>query len=206
MDYVGTNFSGEGAVAPPCTYAVALVDEAAGTVSFVPVAGGRIIRLDAQVRGMDYGPPPWTADAAADTAAGRAAARRRLDECAWHAAVVFCLCTLRPGLTLRPAAFSTDKRKRQQARLQTSRTVAPEALPSAPELDKLMKASVKDEATAAELARRVAAKRNIPPHDPDAVCAGDAYPLERMWPRHLMDLLPWRDLLKVRPSLRYASE
>jgi hypothetical protein len=102
VDYVGTNFSGEGAVAPPCTYAVALVDEAAGTISFVPVAGGRVLRLDAQVRGMDYGPPPWTADAAADTAAGRAAARRRLDECAWHAAVVFRVCTLRPRLTLRP--------------------------------------------------------------------------------------------------------
>ena len=79
--------------------------------------------------------------------------------------------------------------------------MAPEALPSAPELDKLMKASVKDEATAAELARRVAAKRNIPPHNPEAECAADAYPLERVWPRHLLDMLPWRDLLKARPAL-----
>lgn len=61
-----------------------------------------------------------------------------------------------------------------------------------------MRNAVKNEATGAELAARVAAVRNIPPHEPGATCAAEAYPLERVWPRHLLEMLPWRDLLKVR--------
>lgn len=200
VDYVGTNFSGEGAAAPPCQYAVALVDEAAGTVSFVPVAGGRVLRLDATVRGMDYGPPPWTADEAEDTPAGRAAARRRLDDSALPL-TPRAPAAVRSHLT-RPAraAFATEKRRRQQARLQTARTVAPEALPAMDDMQAFMRTAVKDEATAAELARRVAAVRNIPPHDPAAACAAAAYPLDKVFPRHLVDLLNWRELLKASKS------
>jgi hypothetical protein len=48
--------------------------------------------------------------------------------------------------------------------------VAAEALPAVDDLQALMRASVKDEATAAELARRVASVRNIPPHNPAGAC------------------------------------
>ena len=86
----------------------------------------------------------------------------------------------------------------------TQRTVAPEALPAVDEMSALMRASVKHEATAEELARRVAAVRNIPPHDPAAACAAQAYPLDKVFPRHLLDLLNWRDLVKARLGAHLA--
>ena len=61
---------------------------------------------------------------------------------------------------------------------------------------------VKDEATAAELAVRAAAVRNIPPHVPSATCARDAYPLELICEVHVLDELPWRSLMKACKSAK----
>jgi len=127
VSYEGSNFEGEGATAPPCEYALALVDEAAGTVSFVPLAGGRVLRLDAKVAGVDYGPPAWTADGEEDTPAGRAAARRRLDDCASPSRRRSPLRTLfsilRLALTGRPAQRS--RRRSGGARRRGCRRSAP---------------------------------------------------------------------------------
>jgi hypothetical protein len=92
VDYVGTNFGGDAAAAAPCQYALGVVDAAAGTVSFVPVAGAKVLRMDATVRGLDYGAPEWQQDEAAETPAGRAAARKRLDDSAFPVRLAVLRC------------------------------------------------------------------------------------------------------------------
>ena len=54
-----------------------MVDGETGRVAFQPLAGKRILRLDAQVDGVDYGAPAW--QAAEDTPETRADARTLLD-------------------------------------------------------------------------------------------------------------------------------
>jgi hypothetical protein len=101
VDYVGTNFGGDAAAAAPCQYALGVVDAAAGTLTFVPLAGAKVLRMDASVRGLDYGAPEWQQDDAAETPAGRAAARKRLDDSASR--VCACCTRRRAAAECRPA-------------------------------------------------------------------------------------------------------
>jgi hypothetical protein len=81
----GSNTGGENASLAPCQYAVAVVDEEGGAVTFFPITGRRVLRLEPRVDGVDYGAPAW--EPADDTVEGRAKARTELDNgafaCRW---------------------------------------------------------------------------------------------------------------------------
>eukprot|EP00899_Mesostigma_viride_P003121 jgi/Mesvir1/1280/Mv07885-RA.1 len=56
VDYVARNFgpdSGASASAP-CHYALGIVDRNSGTVRMIPIAGDRVMRMNARVRGLEY--------------------------------------------------------------------------------------------------------------------------------------------------------
>ena len=80
----GANTGGENASLAPCQYAVAVVDEEDGTVTFFPVTGRRVLRLEPRVDGVEYGAPAW--EPVDETVEGRAKARTELDNGAscWH--------------------------------------------------------------------------------------------------------------------------
>ena len=86
----GANTGGENPSQTLCKYAVAVVDEEGGQVTFLPVAGSRVLRLEPRVDGVEYGAPAW--EPAEETVEGRAKARTELDNGA-------CLAAGLPQLT-----------------------------------------------------------------------------------------------------------
>lgn len=55
VDFVGTNYSGEGGMWQPCNYLMGVFDKESKTLKLIPISGGRVFRMDARVRGVDYG-------------------------------------------------------------------------------------------------------------------------------------------------------
>jgi hypothetical protein len=136
---------------------------------FHPLSGGRVLRLDAQVKGVDYGAPPWEAEE--ETAERRAVARAKGE------------------------AFTTAKRQRVQARLAAQRGA--DAVPDAAGLEAFMARAVKGELTSAQQTAALAASRNIPPHAPDAAEPRLAYPLSGLLPRSLQACRGSRRTLRI---------
>ena len=158
-----------------CQYALATVDEEAGTVCFHPVSSRRVLRLEARVQGVDYGAPAW--EPVDDTPEARARARAQLDD-----------------------AFATDKRRRTTAKLAAARSVAAEALPDADALMGYFSAATQQQMTSAQLSSRLAESRNIPPHDSEATTPEHAYTLERLCDVATLLSLPWKAIVSASKS------
>lgn len=55
VDFVGTNYLGEGAMWQPGNYALGVFDKESQTLKLVPLGGTKVLRMEPRVRGLDYG-------------------------------------------------------------------------------------------------------------------------------------------------------
>ena len=204
MTLTGANTGGENASLAPCQYAAAVVDEDDGTVTFFPVTGRRVLRLEPRVDGVEYGAPAW--EPVDETVEGRAKARTELDKGAscWldtSLATTHLVCSNSPpGCLSLHTAFATEKRWRTTARMAAARGVAAEALPDSGALMGYFAHATRDQLTSQQLATRLAGSRNIPPHNPEATNPMQAYPLEGLCDTATLHSLPWKAVLAASRS------
>uniref|UniRef100_A0A0D6QTE5 DNA-directed RNA polymerase I subunit rpa49 n=1 Tax=Araucaria cunninghamii TaxID=56994 RepID=A0A0D6QTE5_ARACU len=171
VDFVGTNHTGEGAAWQPCNYLMGVFDKEIKTLKLVPISGGRVFRMEARVRGVDYG----VAEDVEDNAEGLTEEERR------------------QRFQLLTATFGTHKSRLQAKRIEKSK-LKEEALGDQAQIGKLYgevatnsAILTKDEALAKANASVV---RNIPPYDASATKREDVYCLENIILREEYDCQP----------------
>lgn len=54
VDFVGTNYLGEGAMWQPGNYALGVFNKDSHTLQLLPIAGTKVLRMEPRVRGLDY--------------------------------------------------------------------------------------------------------------------------------------------------------
>lgn len=78
VTYAGATHGGESAVHNPVQNALGVLDADGKSLTFHGLGGGRALRVEAVVTGVDYGPPAWEA-VAEETYEAKLAARAALD-------------------------------------------------------------------------------------------------------------------------------
>lgn len=78
VDYVGTSRGEEYTGLQPCSYALGVYDKETGALQLAPLGGGRVLRLEPRVHGLQYSAPQSGAkDMAAETRELRLAANKQ---------------------------------------------------------------------------------------------------------------------------------
>ncbi|XP_031477568.1 uncharacterized protein LOC116248746 [Nymphaea colorata] len=174
VDFVGTNYSGEGALFQPCTYALGVLDKNNGSLKILPIAGNKIFRLEPRVRGLQY-----VHTGAVDVEEEKLTDENRLDK-----------------LRALTSSFGT-KRSKSQVTRRESRRLKEENLDLKEAAENLIKdANVQGNVkTRQEVLHdtNTSIERNIPPYDLTAVSVENVYPLDKIileteW-EHLYDIL-----------------
>ena len=141
-------------------------------LELIPIAGGRLIDLEARLHKYNYTKHSKSELADVNDPAVRAEINAKQLE-----------------------AFASDKRKRQVNRLNAARKLDEASIAS----PKMMEAHITTAAAnlkgRAELIVEAGKARNIPPHEPDAVEPDTAYPIESMPCHALAHKFHWKDLL-----------
>lgn len=57
IDYVGETKGDEFALVQPCSYAVGVFDRASGRLQLAQLGGGRVLRMEPRVHGLQYDAP-----------------------------------------------------------------------------------------------------------------------------------------------------
>ncbi|KAG2430289.1 hypothetical protein HYH02_013767 [Chlamydomonas schloesseri] len=158
IEFVGRSDGDENANTQPCCYALGVFSPAEGKLQLTAVASERLFRLDSRLQGLVYAPTGAGGDEDASAyAARKAAARRLVDE------------------------FGSTRRRRQMTAREQG-VVAADRI-SGGEAVKEMLGGVAAAGQAAgrtkeEVQRMAFERRTIPPHNPSATTAWEAYPLE----------------------------
>jgi len=168
IDYVGSTTGPEYTTVQPCSYAVGVYDRATRKLQVLPIRGGRVCRMEARVRGLDYGP---RAPAGSGSGAAAAPATTREERLALSKRLV--------------GSFGSTRRRRQMDAREEG-IVGADKLADTGVLTKLL-AERAAEASAAGLTReavlaRAAAVRHLPPHHLEATNAESAYVLDEIIP------------------------
>ncbi|KAK9149236.1 hypothetical protein Scep_007993 [Stephania cephalantha] len=154
VDFVGSNHSGEAAVAQVCTYALGVLDKETHTLKIVPIASNKIFRLEPRVPGVDH-----LDEDIQELKEDAAAAQEKANQI--------------NNLTLTYGTKGARNQVKKQATLKQKEE------PSAQEnlKNKLEDISINKEAIGSV---EVSTARNIPPHDTTATIPEKAYPLEKI--------------------------
>ena len=186
VDWVGTNFEAKTGLPEAHKHLLArLAPTAPGsdeyTLQFMPLGGGKVFRMQTRRHNLDY---------AADESAPD---NTDLNDPKVRAAVNEKLLK----------AFSSQKRQRKVAKMQAQRRIDASTLADPDTMEATLKAATAVEMTSKELAALAGTRRNIPPHNPEATNAFDAYPLDQTPLFPLLDRMRWKELLKAskKPSL-----
>ncbi|KAG1677241.1 hypothetical protein FOA52_013440 [Chlamydomonas sp. UWO 241] len=164
IDYVGSTNGPEFSAAQPCSYAVGVYDKETGKLQVIPINGGRVCRMEARVRGLDYGPSAAPGSGASDekTREERLTLNKRL-----------------------VGVFGSGRRRRQMDAREEG-IVRVEKLGDTGALTQILEAQVaqasRDGLTRADVLQRATAVRNVPPHHADASEPGAAYVLDEIIP------------------------
>eukprot|EP01018_Ginkgo_biloba_P032135 Gb_37524 [translate_table: standard] len=161
VDFVGTNFSGEGALWQPCNYLMGVFDKETKTLKLLPISGGKIFRMEARVRGLDY--------------TGAQAEEEHIEELTAEERT--------KNFQLLTATFGTHKSRLAAKRLAKAR-LKEEALGDQAGIGKLFEAAAMNTAvlTNEEALAQANANiiRNIPPYDASATTPDKVYLLENI--------------------------
>ncbi|KAI8471885.1 MAG: A49-like RNA polymerase I associated factor-domain-containing protein [Monoraphidium minutum] len=158
---------------PGCNYVLGIFDKEARTLQLVCAEGGQITRVEAHVNGANYGLVAGAARPDAD-----AAAERDADIKARRAAA-----------TRLVEQFGSTRRRRQlksreEGTVRADKLLSGEAAEAA--LAAVNRRAAEEGGTRLEVLSRVAAARNIPPHDLTATEPRRAYPLREMVPEAVL--------------------
>ncbi|KAL4568813.1 hypothetical protein LXL04_024429 [Taraxacum kok-saghyz] len=163
MNFIGTNYSGEGAVPQVCSYALGVLDKQTQTLKIVQIEANKIFRLE-----PNFGDQENTVDLASKEAENKLTVEDT-NELKYN--------------------FSTKKSERAAKK---ERALRANRDPEAQEdlNNKMADAKVNKEAL--ETGGPITSARNIPPHDTSATTPQQAYPLQKIinkgeW-RYLLDI------------------
>lgn len=152
VNFVGTNYSGEGGTPQLCNYALGVLDKETRVLKMVPIAANKIFRLEPRVAGLEQ--PENEMPDAADTTAEKAEKFRNVTR-----------------------MYSTKKNIRKDEKRETLRQTGD---PGAQEdMDHKLK-GIKVKMEALEAIASTANARNIPPYDLEADVVEMAYPLDKI--------------------------
>lgn len=188
VDFVGTNYSGENSQWQPCNYLMGVFDKETSTLKLVPISGAKIFRLEARVRGLEYGATNAEEEMAEELTAEDRQKRHQL-------------------LT---ATFGTHKSRLEAKRRDKSR-LKEEALGDQSGIGKLFEEAAKNTTvlTGAEALARANASivRNIPPYDASATKPEMVYLLENIILKEEWDQQPnVSELIAAGRNSRTAAE
>lgn len=170
--------------APGCQYVLGVYDKEDGTLQLVGTQGGQVCRVESHTNGVNYGRAEGAgrddadrrAEAEADIKARRAMSTRLVE------------------------AFGSTRRKRQ-LRAREEGAVRADKLLSAEAAEAALAAvnarAAREGGTREEVMTRVAARRNIPPHNPSATEPHKAYSIKDMVPDQCLKALNFKQLLKA---------
>lgn len=172
VDFVGSTSSAEYSTQLPCRYALGMFSRSSGQLQLMPAeGGGRVLRLEPRVHGLSYEARDTTT--AIEPGKLKAANMRLVEE------------------------FGSQRRKRQLKAREAGKVEAQHV--SAAQAVLGMIASVGEAAgvTKEGVIQASLAQRNIPPHNPGARVAAEAYPADRLVPPALADAL---EITKLFPA------
>jgi DNA-directed RNA polymerase I subunit RPA49 len=152
VDFVGTNYLGEGQAPQICKYALGVLDKDTGVLKIVPIAANKIFRLEPKIRNMDSVDKELGAHEEDLPQEERWAKRRKLTE-----------------------QYETARSMKQAKKSDNLRAI--EATPQEGEQTEMKVAAPNMEAlesTSADTAR------NIPPYNLSASTPREAYPLDKI--------------------------
>lgn len=164
-------------------------DPATQIVSIAPVVGGRVIRMEPRVKGLPYKSVGTNSSATKlleedePEAAERAAKSRRLVE-----------------------AFGSQRRLRQMRAGQAGRVEAQHVSGGNAVMSIVANAAAAFPMGKAELMAAVLSDKNIPPHNPSATSAEEAYKYEQIVPASLRESLETALLAPAIDKLEYRRE
>lgn len=154
VEFVGSNFAGEGATRQVCVYTLGVLDKETNTLKIVPIASNKIIRLEPRVGGLDYDKEPSSVSVKTELSAEQRADR------------------MRELTNLYGTKKSISQAKKRRALNQGDD----------PESQKILDSKIKEveiNMEALESSNALIA-RNIPPYDSSATDPKDAYPLDKI--------------------------
>ncbi|KAI5068500.1 hypothetical protein GOP47_0016845 [Adiantum capillus-veneris] len=161
LDFVGTNYLGEGAMWQPGNYVLGVFDKESLTLQLLPLSGTKVLRMEPRVRGLDYD----------------------VDSLSGVTDVEMSKEMMLQKRNLLTATFGTHKSRIKQSRYERSR-VKEEALGDKEEIGRFFQkagdnASVLTTEEALQQAN-AAVKRNIPPYDLSATTPERAYIFDKI--------------------------
>ncbi|GAX78744.1 hypothetical protein CEUSTIGMA_g6181.t1 [Chlamydomonas eustigma] len=179
MDYVGSTSSQEYTSLQSCSYAIGVFDKVEGKVRLLPLQGGKVLRMEARLHGLEYGPSGTTGQEASTREEQLAMNKRLVD------------------------SFGSTRRRRQ-LNAREEGVVRADKLGSVVALTQVLQSQAnkaKEQGhTKDEVLLKAAQERNLPPHHPEATTPSEAYRLEELIP------VAWHPNLETEQLVRAAHQ
>eukprot|EP00271_Cylindrocystis_brebissonii_P008672 TRINITY_DN23146_c0_g1_i1.p1 TRINITY_DN23146_c0_g1~~TRINITY_DN23146_c0_g1_i1.p1 ORF type:complete len:549 (+),score=95.87 TRINITY_DN23146_c0_g1_i1:281-1927(+) len=181
LDYVGASVTADRQYWSPCQYALGVFNKEKGTLQVVPIAGGKVLRMEPRVRGVQYGVGALEEELAETEQATDAERRRMRHE----------------NLT---TEFGSKKKKAQALALARG-TVQEEHIGGSKSVSLLVQEAAQRDGmvTLDENTAKIAGResRNIPPYEMNAATPAEAYPVEGIIAEEELESLDPTELLRA---------